>query len=78
MYRFIDNQNSAQYHRNIKVSKYITYILSLIFILSINNEYTVNYINTYTDQTSSWFFDDDSKKENVLAYIEAFVDHWGQ
>ena len=32
MYWLIDDQNSAQYHRNIKGLNFITYILYLIFV----------------------------------------------
>ena len=44
MYWYIDNKNSARYHRNIEESNYITYILSLIFIWILNDKYNLDYI----------------------------------
>ena len=44
MYWLIDNRNSARDHRKIKVLNYITYILSLVFVWSFDNEYIVDSI----------------------------------
>ena len=41
MYWSIDDQNSAWDHINIEGTDFINYILSLIFVLSLNYEYIV-------------------------------------
>ena len=46
MYLFIDDQNSALDHRNTEGSELSTYISSLKFVWSTNDEYTVDYITT--------------------------------
>ena len=63
----LEKKNSAWYHRNIKVSKYISHISSLIFVWSLYNEYTVYYISMYTGQTVTFSFNDYSKIETLFS-----------
>ena len=44
MYWSIDDKNSTWDHRNIKGFNYITDIIYLIFVLLIDDEYTVEFI----------------------------------
>ena len=77
MYWSIDNQNSAWYHRNIEGLKLITFVLSLIFIWSLNYEYTVDNITRYTNQTLDQSFDDDPKIETLFGQYWSFFYRWG-
>ena len=50
----------------------------MIFVLLIDNEYAVDYITMSTNQTVAWSFDGYYNITFFLAYIEAFVNRWGQ
>ena len=68
MYLSIEYWKSALDHIKLEGSNYITRILSLILLCSLNNEYIVDSITMYTDRTVAWSFNEYSKIETLFGW----------